>query len=526
MNRTTASFGHEVSVLILAVAGCLSLQFPASSQNVQHLTITQPGGMPGQPLMTGIVQQSNTVTVTWDGPSGYYQLFEKRDLSDPQWHPVGGPTNLARRATLAATQSNALFTVTGPAPHYAGWQACIECHQPTYNSVAQTGHSHALDVLKGFGQDQNPKCLPCHSVGYGISTGFSSATATPNLTGVQCENCHGVAGNHAANPDDTIARPRVELAATVCGGCHTNTYAQWQGTGHATVVEDMNPTNRIDSCGRCHSGSVRESLLEGTALPAGDANIPTVCATCHDSHAATGHPAQLLNPTFSTNNYFITTSASFVSQYNPNINLCAQCHNHRGAAWSDTSRSPHHSPQYNILLGNIGELASGPSSYDPAGHALLITNQCVGCHLQKGAPQDQYHPATHTHTFEVNSYALCSSCHADQTAGLVEFTTTLITNRIEQLRTNLNAWALTKAPAPLPSKYGTRAWEYTTPGDLSAGGPGPDATEQALIPVSIKKARYNLYLVLYDGSYGVHNGPFAVTLLDAAQSWVQQELNR
>jgi len=78
----------------------------------------------------------------------------------------------------------------------------------------------------------------------------------------------------------------------------------------------------------------------------------------------------------------------------------------------------------------------------------------------------------------------------------------------------------------LRTNYGTRAWEYTNPGDLSAGGSGPGSAEQGLIPDAIKKARFNLYLVLYDGSYGVHNGPFAITLLESARRWVQEELNQ
>ena len=59
---------------------------------------------------------------------------------------------------------------------------------------------------------------------------------------------------------------------------------------------------------------------------------------------------------------------------------------------------------------------------------------------------------------------------------------------------------------------GRRAWEYTMPGALSPGGPGPNAAEQTLIPDNIKKARFNLYLVLYDGSFGVHNPDY---ILDA-----------
>jgi hypothetical protein len=525
MNSSKASPASSIPFFVLTVFICLLFSSGGQAQNVQHLSVPVPGGMPGTPLITGVIVGSNSVTVTWDGPSGYYQLYTKTNLSQTNWVPVGGRTNLSRRAVLPGVASNALFRISGPAPHYAGWQNCIECHQPVYNTVTKTLHAQAFYVLKQFNQQTNKTCLVCHTTGFAVATGFTSAAATPQLAGVQCESCHGVAANHAANPDDPTVTPRVELAATVCGGCHTPTFNQWQTSAHSGVVQDFNSTNNIDSCGRCHSGSVRESLLEGQPLPYGDANVPIGCATCHDSHEAGANPAQLLNPTFSTNNYFITTSATFASQYNPNINLCAQCHNHRGATLTSTSRSPHHSPQYNILLGNVGELASGPAQFEPATHGLAITNQCVGCHMQKGAPQDQYHPALDTHTFNVDTFALCLKCHPNP-EGLVQFTTTAISNQVQQVKGMLDLWALTKAPEPIRTKYGARAWEYTTPGDLSPGGPGPNSTEQALIPVNIQKARFDLYLVLYDGSFGVHNGPFSVTLLDTAQTWVQAELNQ
>jgi hypothetical protein len=70
------------------------------------------------------------------------------------------------------------------------------------------------------------------------------------------------------------------------------------------------------------------------------------------------------------------------------------------------------------------------------------------------------------------------------------------------------------------------AWEYTVPGSLSTGTAGPSSSEQALVPDKIKKARFNLYLVVNDGSYGVHNGPHAITLLDTALAWVREELNK
>jgi hypothetical protein len=177
-----------------------------------------------------------------------------------------------------------------------------------------------------------------------------------------------------------------------------------------------------------------------------------------------------------------------------------------------------------MLLGDVGQLASGPAQYQPASHALLITNQCVGCHMQVRSATDAYHPPIHGHTFAVDSFAACLKCHPSP-EGLVKFTQGAVSNQIQQLKATLDLWAITKAPTVLQTKYGTRAWEYTVPGDLSPGGPGPTASEQVLIPVNIQKARFNLYLVLNDGSYGVHNARYVVTLLDTAQNWVEDALN-
>src|SRR5262245_28890642 len=57
------------SVLLLVFACPLAVSFSSNAQNVQHLTITQPGGMPSQPALTGILRGSNNATLTWDGRS-------------------------------------------------------------------------------------------------------------------------------------------------------------------------------------------------------------------------------------------------------------------------------------------------------------------------------------------------------------------------------------------------------------------------------------------------------------------------
>jgi len=557
---------NQASVLLLAAAVVFASGQSASAQNVQHLTITQPGGMPGLPVMTGIERVTNGVTVTWDGPSGYYQVWQKVNLKDPKWVAWGKDTNLVRNATIPVLYSNSFFRVSGPPPQYTGSQACAQCHQSIHDAELKTPHAGAFTDIAfvAEGGQTNSSCLACHTVGYGLPTGFVSLanyTSTNRLAGVQCENCHGPAGNHAANPDDPIAVPRVELAATVCGGCHTTarhpTYDEWKTSGHAEVVPDVvsamnSDTNNINSCGRCHSGSARLSLVKNQPLPVGDADVSLGCATCHDPHAnqvwtnalngvfvftntLTGgyititnnqlgavYTNQLRYPLSSTNYYSLTTSATFTNAYN--INVCAQCHNDRGAAWTSSSRPPHHSPQYNMLLGIVGELTNGPATYQPATHAML-EKQCAACHMQTADYVSEAQPAVTGHQFVVNSYEVCAACHKDaaNAQALVVSWTGVTTNFIQTVKASLDLWATTQAPAALQASYGTRAWEYTTPGDLSPGGPGPNANEQALIPDNIKKARYNLYLVLYDGSYGVHNPAYAQSLLYAAYDWVVAE---
>ena len=263
-----------------------------------------------------------------------------------------------------------------------------------------------------------------------------------------------------------------------------------------------------------------------------DANVPITCAVCHDPHGrhvwtnvltGTVTTNQLRHPVASTNQYAMGTGGDFTAQYNPDINLCAQCHNDHGATWSGNARAPHHSPQYNMLLGTAGVLDAG---FTPraATHALQIGKQCVGCHMPTAPYQSEDQPAMTGHSFKVESFASCRDCHVFPELS-TPFAMMSVANQIGQLKDALDLWATTRAPDTLRTKYGPRAWEYRIPGDLSPGGEGPTSVEQAQIPEAIRKARFNLYLVKYDGSYGTHNQRHTINLLEQARIWIQAELN-
>ena len=563
--------------LALGILGMCQVGF--SAQTVHHLATPQPGGMPAVPVMLAPTLQTNGIQVSWDGPAGYYQVFQKILSPNSTWQPVGRATNLSCSVWVSGVFPGALYKVSAPTPQYVGQKNCVLCHNAVCRYETNTAHASAF-ISAGFqaaGGQTNTSCLPCHTVGYGVATGFTTAALTPLLAGVQCENCHGPAGNHASNPGDLSSVPRKEVAATLCGGCHsashtsyTNapTYEQWLAGPHSVVVPEAlqamtTSVTNINTCGACHSGSARVAFLNGltpSLTLSNDYNVAIACASCHDPHQTNGNPVQLLGALASTNNFHLT-SADVVSgnaftnklSSSGSINLCAQCHNDLGAAWTDTASAPHQSVQYNFLLGNIGELSGGSSGFDPGTHAGLpasasqsfsghfyLTNQCTDCHMSTVGSV----AGSHDHSLAVN-YTVCGNCHGGPGTNIATSWSAYLSNQVSLLVYNLNRWSATKAPQTLRTN-GNVTWEYTAPGGLtwqtnhsgyvtgwalsnSVSFTGPNAAGQSLLTANypnILKARFNLYLYLKDGSAGVHNPIFAYLLLDAAETWVTQELNK
>lgn len=106
---------------------------------------------------------------------------------------------------------------TGVAATFAGADACQACHAPIFEQWKGTRHAHAFDVLTAQNRQFDRDCTPCHTTGFFKAGGFVNAVATPHLTGVQCESCHGNGLLHAKDPKvktDTVAK-------STCRSCHT-----------------------------------------------------------------------------------------------------------------------------------------------------------------------------------------------------------------------------------------------------------------------------------------------------------------
>ena len=116
-----------------------------------------------------------------------------------------------------------------PGATYLGALACQECHPRTFEKWASTKHAKAYNALtdnRKRNREYDAECISCHTTGFGYNSGWVSAEKTPLLKGNQCENCHGPASQHAAEPDNLAFRKPMQMTAEsanrngFCIKCH------------------------------------------------------------------------------------------------------------------------------------------------------------------------------------------------------------------------------------------------------------------------------------------------------------------
>ena len=123
---------------------------------------------------------------------------------------------------MQRTQTEAVF---------AGAATCEPCHKPIVELWRTSRHAHAQATLVKAGKQFDPECLACHVVGLG-GGGYINQTVTPQLAGVQCENCHGPSIAHNSSPAAVKPKPAVPAGQNplrpgeaTCRGCHRGSHS-------------------------------------------------------------------------------------------------------------------------------------------------------------------------------------------------------------------------------------------------------------------------------------------------------------
>lgn len=110
---------------------------------------------------------------------------------------------------------------------YGGAEVCRRCHPAIYLYWSRTVHADSYTSLVAEGAPREPRCLRCHTTGFGEQTGFVDVGSSPGLAAVTCESCHGPGSDHAFSADPERISPAGGAdcstceVSRVCRTCHT-----------------------------------------------------------------------------------------------------------------------------------------------------------------------------------------------------------------------------------------------------------------------------------------------------------------
>ena len=233
-HRTARWIRKSLTQTTLLTAGCTLLLAAAHSaaQNGGYTPIKpMPGGIDPRPVITSIKETNgNSLRLEWNGLQGPYQVQLSTNLNGTNWSNAGAQTS-GFSATVTKSGDKNFHRVAGGTPNYQGAGVCSDCHVERHAEWSETRHADAFQTLRKIGQQENPQCVVCHTVGAMAPGGFVSEAVTPEFINVQCENCHGPAGNHVASGDPPSVFPIKTRSPMLCGGCHNGfhhpTYDEW-----------------------------------------------------------------------------------------------------------------------------------------------------------------------------------------------------------------------------------------------------------------------------------------------------------
>jgi len=150
-----------------------------------------------------------------------------------------------RATRLAIDDPNYLAADTIPgvraAATYAGTEKCLTCHKEAAAAWVASAHSQAFLALTARKADADPKCIGCHTVGFGNASGYRREFAGAKLINVGCESCHGPGSLHIRERegDTSVHFTFRPLDGGDCVKCHYGEFSrpfdwkeQWQLIKH------------------------------------------------------------------------------------------------------------------------------------------------------------------------------------------------------------------------------------------------------------------------------------------------------
>jgi hypothetical protein len=127
-------------------------------------------------------------------------------------------------ATLAAD----MIPGVKAAATFIGSANCITCHPSAGEAWTASTHAQAFAALKYREADADPKCIGCHTTGFGSASGYQRLARDSGLADVGCESCHGPGSLHARMRagDTTVNFSYRPLGAGDCEKCHHGEFSR------------------------------------------------------------------------------------------------------------------------------------------------------------------------------------------------------------------------------------------------------------------------------------------------------------
>jgi hypothetical protein len=79
---------------------------------------------------------------------------------------------------------------------FAGSSACVSCHPTAAKIWHDSNHAMAFKTLVDIKADADPKCIGCHTIGFGTPSGYRRDFTGGKMAEVGCESCHGPGSLH------------------------------------------------------------------------------------------------------------------------------------------------------------------------------------------------------------------------------------------------------------------------------------------------------------------------------------------